>query len=68
MVTCNYLPEAVQPGLGQVCHSIPWTAECNMLKLDDPLWKDLDQFSTPNLDVSLSVVPMLVPMKVHIYI
>ena len=51
IVSCNFLPKSVKPGLEQVCHSLLWSRD-NHVTLDDPLWKDLDQFEVPKIEVN----------------
>lgn len=51
-ITCNFLPPSVKPGLDRACHSLLWSPDCHMA-LDDPLWKELDQFVAPEIKVLL---------------
>ena len=45
-VTCSHLPDCLKPGLEQACHTLPWSHDSHMT-LDDPLWNELDKFTTP---------------------
>ena len=53
IITCNFLPKSVKPGLEQVCHSLPWSRD-HHISLDDPLWSELDKFKIPEVKVSSS--------------
>ena len=49
-VTCNYLPECIESELGRACHALPWSCDSH-LTLDNPLWKELDNFTIPEPQV-----------------
>ena len=40
----------VREGLERACHTIPWSHDRHMT-LDDPLWSQLDEFKTPEIEV-----------------
>ena len=49
-VTRDCVPGSVREGLERACHTIPWSHDRHMT-LDDPLWSQLDEFKTPEIQV-----------------
>ena len=49
-VTRDCVSGNVREGLERVCHTIPWSHDRHMT-LDDPLWSQLDEFKTPEIEV-----------------